>query len=113
MRSAEQKRIIFGSLFLILSLFSFTASFLFIYFHLDIWLIIVMFISSFILLGLGFLLLSKVPIKISNNTGHIHKKPKKIKSKKPKRPFISKKGWNAQEEEDDEMFFIEEHVEDD
>ena len=41
------------------------------------------------------------------------KKRKRQKTKKVKRPFMTDKEWAEQEEEDDEMMFIEEIVEDD
>ena len=41
------------------------------------------------------------------------KKDRRTKIKKDKKPFLNEKEWAAQEEEDDEMVFIEEHVEDD
>lgn len=41
------------------------------------------------------------------------KKPKNRKPKKQKKPFISDEEWKELEEEDDEMMFIEEVVEDD
>ncbi len=40
------------------------------------------------------------------------KKPKSYKTKKQKKPFMSDEDWQAIEEEDDEMMFIEEVVED-
>ena len=40
-------------------------------------------------------------------------KPNKYKVKKQKKPFISDKEWEEFEEEDDEMMFIDEVVEDD
>lgn len=41
------------------------------------------------------------------------KKQKPKKSKKQKNPFISEKEWKEFEDEDDEMVFIEEVLEDD
>ena len=40
-------------------------------------------------------------------------KSKTYKSKKQKKPFMTDKEWKEQEEEDDEMIFIEEVIEDD
>ena len=40
-------------------------------------------------------------------------KPKKRKAKRPRKPFMTDEEWREQEEEDDEMIFIEEVVEDD
>lgn len=79
--------------------------------------IISAFLTALISLGIGFYLwkTSDHPVMEQPQTIKPVKKakPKKYKTKKQRKPFISDKEWEEFEEEDDEMMFIDEVVEDD
>ena len=81
-----------------------------------IWLIILVPILAIIAFAIGVVFVPKTnedgtPIVVEKKSKP--KKPKNRKSKKQKKPFISDEEWKELEEEDDEMMFIEEVVEDD
>ena len=79
--------------------------------------IISAFLTALISLGIGFYFwkTSDHPVTEQPQTIKAVKKtkPNKYKVKKQKKPFISDKEWEEFEEEDDEMMFIDEVVEDD
>lgn len=81
-----------------------------------IWLIILVPILAIIAFAIGVVFVPKTnedgtPIVVEKKSKP--KKPKNRKPKKQKKPFISDEEWKELEEEDDEMMFIEEVVEDD
>lgn len=79
--------------------------------------IVSMFVSGVICLVIGGLLWksSGHPVVEQPKTEKPIKqpKPKKYRPKKTKKPFMTEEEWKELEEEDDEMMFIEEVVEDD
>ena len=80
------------------------------------WILVAVPIFAVITFAIGVVFVPKTnedgtPIVIEKKRKAI--KPKNRKPKKQKEPFISDKEWKELEEEDDEMMFIEEVVEDD
>lgn len=74
------------------------------------------FVFSTIFLIIGFIFIPKENrscMVMSTSLKLKEKKPRINKHKSKKKAFISDEEWNTEDEEDDEMFFIEEHFEDD
>lgn len=78
-----------------------------------IWLLVLLSVAAALTFVMGIIFVPK-----TNEDGTPFVIGKKSKKKKPKRhkdkkPFVTDKEWKEQEEEDDEMVFVEEVVEDD
>lgn len=80
------------------------------------WILIIGCVSGIIAVILGFCILifteDKESITKEKEPPRVTKKNKHYRPRKNKRPFISEKEWEELEEEDDEMFIIEEMLDD-
>ena len=101
---------------ILLSMAAFIATFIYGAYSAPIWILIVGPIFAVISFVIGVVFVPRInedetPIVIEKKSKP--NKPKNRKPKKQKKPYISEKEWKELEEEDDEMMFIEEAVEDD